>query len=236
MLRPVFPFPFTTPISPRLLRARALAASLLLAAAAVALTSAGCGPSAPQPSTAADDVAAPYPFTVFDIRAGCPLGRVIEYRIETAGEPTRIERWAFTPIDLDSVNVTTTTFDAEGKAVGAPTTESAKWAELHEHARFPRAQTTISNESISLPAGTFDAMKYVVTKGDEVKTVWFARSLPGPPVKLEVTKGGQAVMTWTMQANQDALRGGRKRKARLSERRASLRGRGGDPRERAPAL
>jgi hypothetical protein len=180
---------------------RALAASLLLVAAALAPPSAGCGPSAPQPSTAADDVTAPYPFSVYDIRAGCPLGRVIEYRIETAGEPTRLERWAFTPIDLDTVSVTTTTFDPEGKPVGAPTTESAKWAELHEHARFPRAQTTISNETLTLPAGTFDVMRYVVTKGDVVKTYWFARSLPGPPVKVEVVKGGKTVMLLAMQAN-----------------------------------
>jgi hypothetical protein len=199
MLRPVFPFPFTTSVSRRLSRARA--ATLVLAAVALALPSTGCGPSAPPASTAADEVAAPYPFTVFDIRAGCPLGRVIEYRIETAGEPTRVERWAFAPIDMDSVNVTTTTFDPEGKQVGAPETESAKWTELHEHARFPRAQTTISNETLTLPAGTFDVMRYVVTKGDVVKTYWFARSLPGPPVKVEVLKGGKTVMLLTMQAN-----------------------------------
>jgi hypothetical protein len=99
------------------------------------------------------------------------------------------------------VTVTTTTFDSEGKSVGAPTTESDKWTALHEHARFPRSATTISNESLALPAGTFDAMRYVVTKGDVVKTYWFARSLPGPPVKMEVVKDGKTVMTMTMQAN-----------------------------------
>ncbi len=35
----------------------------------------------------------------------------------------------------------------------------------------------------------------------DVKTYWFARSLPGPPVKLEVVKDGKTVLTYTMQAN-----------------------------------
>ena len=171
---------------------------LLLAAFALGPA---CG-GAPTPvAPASAEPPSPYPYSVYDIRAGCPLGRVIEYRIEKAGAPARVERWAFTPLDNDTVKITTTAFDAEGKSVGAPTTESAKWTELHEHARFPQSATQISNESLALPAGTFDVMKYVVTKGPEVKTYWFARSLPGPPVKVEVVKDGKTVMTMTMQAN-----------------------------------
>ena len=160
-----------------------------------------CGGAPPPVASAAAEAPAPYPYSVYDIRAGCPLGRLIEYRIEKAGAPVRVEQWAFSPLDNDTVKVTTTAFDAEGKPDGAPTTESAKWTDLHEHARFPQSATQISNESLALPAGTFDVMKYVVTKGTEVKTYWFARSLPGPPVKVEVVKDGKTVMTMTMQAN-----------------------------------
>ena len=139
---------------------RALAAGLALALVG------GCGSRPPSaPDSASVDAVAPYPYSVYDLRAGCPLGRVIEYRVERAGSPVRIERWAFTPLDLDTVSITTTPFDEEGKSSGPPTTESAKWTELHEHARFPRDATTISNESLRLPAGTFDVMRYVVTKG-----------------------------------------------------------------------
>ena len=154
-------------------------------------------------SSASADVAAPYPFSVYDIRAGCPSGRVIEYRIEKAGSPpsVELERWAFTPLNLETVSITTTRFDAEGKPEGAPTTESAKWTELHEHARFPQSATQIYNESLTLPAGTFDVMRYVVTRDGDVKTYWFARSLPGPPVKVEEVKDGRTIMTITMQAN-----------------------------------
>jgi hypothetical protein len=158
-----------------------------------------CGSA--RPSSPPADVAAPYPYSVYQIRAGCPYGRSIEYRIEKAGETPIVERWSFAPVDGETVNVTTETFDAVGNSAGPPKTESAKWAALHEHARFPQSATTIQDETLSLPAGTFDCMRYTVTKGDVVRTYWFARSLPGPPVKLEITKGGTTVMTMTMQAN-----------------------------------
>jgi hypothetical protein len=178
--------------------------AILAALAAFALATA-CGGAPPPPPAApiaeATDATAPYPYSVTEIRLGCPLGRTLEYRIEKAGAAPIVERWVFTPLDGDTVKIATTTFDAMGNPVGEPASESAKWTELHEHARFPHAATRISNESLTVPAGTFDVMKYVVTKGDEVNTYWFARTLPGPPVKRETVKGGQTVLTMTMQAN-----------------------------------
>ncbi len=142
------------PLASHALFRSVLRVRFVLATLALLAIVSGCG-GAPSPAaTPAADVAAPYPFSVYDIRAGCPLGRVIEYRVEEAGSPPRVERWAFAPVDADTVKITTSTFDAEGKPTAAPTTESAKWAELHEHARFPNAATTISNESLTLPAGT----------------------------------------------------------------------------------
>ena len=171
------------------------------AVATFALLVAACGgPPARSPD---DGVAAPYPYSVYQIRAGCPMGRTIEYHFEKEGEAPRMERWTFQPLEGgESVKVTTEHFDAVGNPSGPATTESAKWTELQSHARFPKSATTISNEDVTTPAGTFDSMRYVVTKGpDEVDTFWFARSLPGPPVKMEISKGGKTVMTMTMQAN-----------------------------------
>jgi hypothetical protein len=173
---------------------------------AVATLALACGGAAPPPSAPAQVDVAPYPYTVAEIRAGCPAGRVLEYRVEIAGAPPTVERWTFTPTVNDSVDIMTTTFDADGKQTGEPTTENDKWTALHEHARFPRDATTISSESITLPIGTLDVQRYdVKQKGadgaETVKTVWFARSLPGPPVKIEVTKAGKPAMTMTMQAN-----------------------------------
>jgi hypothetical protein len=174
----------------------------IVPALALAVVSA-CGGTTPQPSssTSSADDPAPYPFTAAEIRAGCPLGRVIDYRIEKVGESARSERWAFAPVGEDSVTITTTALDAQGNPTGVPETQTAKWTELHEHAHFPRAATQLSEESLTVPAGTFAVLRYVVTKEDDVKTLWFAKTLAGPPVKLEATHSGQTVMTMTMQAN-----------------------------------
>jgi hypothetical protein len=179
---------------------RARMAGVVLAGSVIAVAlGIACGP----PPSAADATAeaAPYPFTVLQIRAGCAPGRTIEYRVEAPGEAARTERWSFAEADPETAKITTTTFDTDGKQVGPPVVETAKWTELHEHAHFPQAATTIDVEPITLPAGTFETMRYVVTKGDVVKTYWFARSLPGPPVRLEVSKGGKTVMLMTMEAN-----------------------------------
>ncbi|MGO8995423.1 MAG: hypothetical protein ACLQVI_19095 [Polyangiaceae bacterium] len=188
------------PSLPRILPPLSLACALA-ALPGVLVLAWGCGGAKPPPPVETASVAAPYPFSVSEIRAGCPFGRVIEYRIEKAGSPPRVESWAFTPVDNDTVSIATTAFDLAGNPIGSPTHQTAKWTELHEHAHFPSAATTISNESLSTSAGTFDVMRYVVTQGDEVRTYWFARTLPGPPVKVEVVKGGQTVSTMLMQAN-----------------------------------
>ncbi len=181
-------------------RSRARMAGSMLAGA---VTAAALGVACGGPPSSATDTheAAPYPFTVLQIRAGCAPGRTIEYRIEKAGDPPRTQRWTFGEVDPDTAKITTTTFDTDGKQVGPPEVETAKWTELHEHAHFPFASTTIDAEPITLPAGTFETMRYVVTGGDEVKTYWFARALPGPPVRLEVSKGGKTVLLMTMEAN-----------------------------------
>jgi hypothetical protein len=168
---------------------------------AVVAPCAACAGGAPTPATEASPEVAPYPFTVYQLKAGCASGRTIRYRFDSPTTGVKLERWTFLDIDPKTTEVTTTTYDEEGRQVGQPEVKRAQWAELHEHARFPYATTVITNEPITLPAGTFDAMRYVVTDGDQVKTLWFARKLPGPPVKMEITKGGRTVLVMTMEAS-----------------------------------
>ena len=136
-----------------------------------------------------------------ELRAGCPFGRAVEYRVEKPGGLAVTERWSFQPVDNDTVKVTTEHFDAEGKSSGPPDVESAKWTELHEHAHFRAAATKIDDEVLELPIGKTDCMHYVVTEGPLVRSFWFARHMPGPPVKAVVEKNGATVLTMTMQAN-----------------------------------
>jgi len=184
--------------------------TLLAIALAVSapLVSGGCGapdtapasaPTSTPAAASADDVA-PYPYTVDQIRAGCH-GRVLEYEMAVAGGPPKRQRWEFSDVDRETVTVTTTHLDADGKAVGAPESKSAKWTELHEHARFPRARATLSEETLTLPFGTLECVRYVVRGTEGTKTYWFAKTLPGPPVKMIVEKDGKTVMTMTMVQN-----------------------------------
>jgi hypothetical protein len=172
-----------------------------LAAFVAATFALGCAstpqPAAPVRTPAAHDDAAPYPYTADQIRAACH-GRVVEYRMEAAGAPTTTQHWEFADVDAQTARITTTTFDADGKSASAPEVETSTWAELHEHARFPHDATTITSETITIPAGTFASARYVVTSGGVVKTLWFAHDLAGPPLKLVVTKGGHEVMSMTM--------------------------------------
>jgi hypothetical protein len=43
--------------------------------------------------------------------------------------------------------------------------------------------------------GPLDCLRYVVTDGDDVDTFWFARSLPGMPVRTERATGRRVVAT-----------------------------------------
>jgi hypothetical protein len=164
------------------------------------LTALGCASTAaeaPPPAAVASTEVAPYPYTVDQIRTSCH-GRVIEFQLEALGKPPTRERWEFADIDPDTARITTTTLGSDGTPAGAPEVETAKWAELHEHARFPKETTTINEESLATPFGALACQRYVVTTNDGTKTLWFAKTLAGPPVKMTVAKSGQTVMTMTM--------------------------------------
>lgn len=118
--------------------------------------------------------------------------------MELAGKPTVTERWEFSDVDPARTRVTTTTLDEGGRPTGAPEAQTATWAELREHARFPAAATTVTDEPMTVPAGTFDCWRYVVTTPEGTRTLWFAKTLPGPPVKMVVVKGGATTLTMTM--------------------------------------
>jgi hypothetical protein len=95
--------------------------------------------------------------------------------------------------------------DTEGKQMGEKQTAHAKWEELQAHASFPQANTQITTESYTTPAGTFDCWLYVVTSEKEgkkdVKRFWFAKSLPGPPVCYEQIVNSNRVFRMTLMEN-----------------------------------
>jgi hypothetical protein len=62
---------------------------------------------------------------------------------------------------------------------------------------MPAATTHVDEETIEIPAGTFDCLRYTRAEGDALDVFWFARSEPGAPVRLEMLIGGQPVYSYT---------------------------------------
>src|SRR5262249_54721908 len=90
---------------------------------------------------------------------------------------------------------------ADGQRLSEPAREQSTWLELQQHASFAAATTTCAEEHLETPAGRFDCLRY--TRVDEHGTwrFWFARDLPGQPVRFEQQVGDQIVFSATLIAN-----------------------------------
>ncbi|HEY4060107.1 MAG TPA: hypothetical protein VGM39_26010 [Kofleriaceae bacterium] len=162
----------------------------LTLALGIALTA--CG--AAHPAGAAKPVDAPMLFTVDQLRAGCPQGRKIELRIEMAGKPAVVEDWEFIKVDKVGATIHSVTHGEDGEPISEETSTS-KWTDLHQHAKFPAATTTIDDKvELTIPAGTYTTRLYTVTDGATTKRFWFAVDLPGPPVQFSTETNGTLVM------------------------------------------
>jgi hypothetical protein len=183
---------------------------LYIAALSVAsLVPVGCGghettaprpPSGPSAGTPSSSDMAPTPYTVEQLRDGNRPGTTYRYKIETAGEPTRIEVMEFTSgTSADVAEVKSETLDESGKAKSPPTVERSPWEKIRRHAEFPRATLTVEAGSVEVPAGKFDAMVYTVRAPDgETSKLYFARSYAGPPVLFYTERAAARLMTMTL--------------------------------------
>jgi len=161
---------------------RSLAVSL-----AVVVASAACGSS---PSIA------PPPFSAEQIRAATDPGRTYVFRVGQGGSVAAIRTLTFTRSGERVTRIHAVMTSPDGEVLGPASDEEVTWDELVGHASWPAAATTISEDRVEVPAGTFDAMLYTVRttteEGDEsVIRAWFARSLPGAPVRFEQSSGGE---------------------------------------------
>jgi hypothetical protein len=143
---------------------------------------------------------APTPYTVEQLRDGNRPGTTYRYRMETAGEPIRIEVMEFmSGTSADMAEVKSETLDESGKAKSPPTVDRSPWEKIRRHAEFPRAALTVEAGSVEVPAGKFDAMVYTVRAPDgETSKFYFAKSYAGPPVLLYTERAGARLMTMTL--------------------------------------
>ncbi|MEQ1503505.1 MAG: hypothetical protein ABMB14_14810 [Myxococcota bacterium] len=151
------------------------------------------GPVA-EPAPAPVDDAAPRPYTADQLRAAMPVGTVIRYRITDPDGvvENRMEVTAATDV---SATITSVVTDAAGAVLRDEGAADSAWTELVDHAKFPAAATVIEDASVTVPAGTFAVKRYTVTAPDGVRVFDFAPALPGPPVRMTQSVGGQVVGT-----------------------------------------
>ncbi|MEM9071908.1 MAG: hypothetical protein AAGE52_25590 [Myxococcota bacterium] len=146
---------------------------------------------APEAMGEEGDPNAPTPFTAAQIRDACPPGRVDTFRL--SAEATM--QMAFGEHTATGVRFTTTV--TAGSQAAEPEEGEATWEELRLHASYPAEATTIAEETVETPAGSFRALHYTVVDADAQTTThaWFAHERPGPPVRHRVENAAGEVMS-----------------------------------------
>ena len=189
----------------------------LWSAAAVLIALAGCGsksPSADAPAVettpvmpgdgepqadGADEapaLATP-PFTLDQIRAATRPGRTYRFAMHQ-GEQKLNVTMRFTEVTDQGATIERSVVDADGNTLDQGTEETT-WEQLVDHASYPADATVITETKVQVPAGEFDVLLYTITTEQDgnpvVSRMYFAASLPGAPIKAELTIGDQPMFT-----------------------------------------
>jgi hypothetical protein len=139
------------------------------------------------------------PFTAAQIRSATRVGRTYTFKVEEADQAPTYMRMEFTVVDEDRATIERTMINDLGEDAGAMTGEST-WDELVTHASYPAASTEVEEDTIDVPAGSFECFVYIVTEDDggSVTRVYFAKSLPGAPILHEVEIDGEWASRMTL--------------------------------------
>jgi hypothetical protein len=139
----------------------------------------------------------PTPFTAAEIRMACVPGRTVRMLVVASGADPYVGVTRFVSGDEDGADREFWTEAPDGRRLTEPEHGHATWLELQEHASMPSATTTIDEETIDIPAGRYDCLRYVRIDGDTVDTFWFATSAPGTPLRFEQHVKGELVFSST---------------------------------------
>jgi hypothetical protein len=135
------------------------------------------------------DAPYPTPYTAEQIRDASRPGRTYTWRVEQSGKPAVEHVVEFRRVDADGAELSS---DGQSKRV--------TWEELRQHAEFPRAAVTTREETVTVPAGTYECIVYVVERraANETFTFYFAKAMPGAPVLFFTDSAGERKLTHTL--------------------------------------
>ena len=143
----------------------------------------------------------PTPFTAAEIRDASGRGRTVRQLIEVEGEApvTRVQQW----VDVDDEGATRLVYRVgpDGELLDEHRSRST-WLELQGHASMPIETTTIDEVVLDSPMGPLDCLRYTTLDGGATEIFWFARAIPGMPVRTERIEHGRVVERVTMLANE----------------------------------
>jgi hypothetical protein len=134
----------------------------------------------------------PTPFTAAEIRDGSAVGLTLRLRVEEAGTPAWTQVTRFVAVDAEGADRLSHRVAADG-STSEPGHDRSRWLDLQRHASFPATATTIEKVVADTPMGPLACLRYTVIDGDAIATFWFARSMPGMPIRTERTEGGRVV-------------------------------------------
>lgn len=136
---------------------------------------------------------APTPFTADEIREACPVGRTIRVRVDAAGEPSYHRVSRYVECDQAGALLERSRLSLDGERLGEPELDRVTWLDLQTHASFPVEATTIEPERIETEIGELDCLRYTVRDGADERVFWFARDMPGMPLRTQASTNGQVV-------------------------------------------
>jgi hypothetical protein len=139
----------------------------------------------------------PTPFTADEIRANSQPGRTVSSLVTRLGEEPVVRVTRSTSVDEAGWQWDTWTEAPDGRRLSEPERGEATWLELQRHASMPAAITRIDEETIDIPAGRYECLRYTRADGESVDTFWFAESEPGAPLRFEKRNGGELVFSYT---------------------------------------
>lgn len=138
---------------------------------------------------------APTPFTADEIRGGCPAGRTILLRVDVEGETPFLRVSRFVECDEAGATIERSRLSLDGSPLSEPEVDRVTWRDLQAHASFRADDTTIEPERIETAIGALDCLRYTVADGATDQVFWFAKDLPGMPIRSLTRTDGQVVAT-----------------------------------------
>lgn len=119
----------------------------------------------------------PTPFTAAEIREATGRGKTISIRVDLPDGTTGMRFNRFSEADADGATLERWSLDDRSDL----TADRVTWRELQQHAAFDAETTSVSTESLTIPLGAVECLRYDTEAG----VFWFSTAHPGMPVQYE---------------------------------------------------